>query len=135
MGRTKRSSPALEKASIRMAACKSIDANFDFGNDVTQASYQSAIDDAKNAVDDYNTTLSTVDDKLNTLQDKEFTLRNWNERVLTAVAAKYSKYSSQYEQAGGVRHSDRKSPAEPVTPPAPEPTPLPPPPTVAAKKK
>jgi hypothetical protein len=136
MGREKRTSSAYDKASIRMAACKSIDSSFDFGNDLTQANYQSAIDDVKNTMDDYNTTLSTIDDKLNSLQDKEFTLRTWNERVLTGVAAKYSKYSSQYEQAGGARRSNRKKQDTPVTPPAPVPTPTPPPPApMAAKKK
>lgn len=33
-----------------------------------------------------------------------------SERMLAGVAARYGKDSSQYEQAGGVRKSERKRP-------------------------
>ncbi|UAY53131.1 hypothetical protein [Ferruginibacter albus] len=111
MARKKTSSRAYEKAFRRIASVKSIDSNFDLGNDLTQANYQGAIDNVKNAMDEYNTILSTVDDKLNFLKDKEKELRDWNERILTGVASKYGKSSSQYEQAGGKRKPERKRPA------------------------
>ena len=61
-------------------------------------------------MDSYNTLLSTVDEKLNKLKAQEKILDNWNERILVGVAAKFGKDSSEYEQAGGVRKSERKKP-------------------------
>jgi hypothetical protein len=37
-------------------------------------------------------------------------LKDWNERMLAGVATAYGKDSSEYEQAGGVRKSERKKP-------------------------
>jgi hypothetical protein len=97
MIRAKMSSDTYEAAFKRMAACKSIDPDFDFGNGLTQSSYQTVIEDVKSALDDYNTSLSIALDKLNSLEDKEFTLRSWNSRILNAVASGYSKYASLVE--------------------------------------
>lgn len=107
MGRRKTSSQVYEKAFRRIAGCKSIDADFNFGNDLTAANYQAAIANLKSSMDEYNTMLSTVDEKLNSFKDNEFIVRDWNERILVAVAAKYGKWSSQYEQAGGRRRIER----------------------------
>ena len=112
MARLKSSSETYVNAFRRMAAVKSIDQNFDLGNGLTFAGYQHAIDVVKTALDAYNTTLSTVDDLLNNLKTREAELKDWNERVLVGVAAKYGKNSSQYEQAGGVRKSERKKPSK-----------------------
>ena len=108
MARLKTSSKTFEKAFRRIASVKSIDPDFDLGNGLIAKDYQQAITDVKTSMDDYNTTLSTVDDKLNILKEKEKSLDNWNERILVGVAAKFGKDSSQYEQAGGVRKSERK---------------------------
>ena len=111
MGRRKKASIAYEKAIKRAAALKSIDPQLDLGNNITLAKYTLAITDAKNSIDAYNTELSVVDDLLNATKEKDRILSDWNERVLTGVATKYGKDSSQYEQAGGVRKSERKRPA------------------------
>jgi hypothetical protein len=108
MARLKTSSVTYEKGFRRIASVKSIDQSFDLGNGLVVKDYEKAITDVKNAMDDYNTTLSTVDDKRNTLKDKEKTLKDWNERILTGVAAKYGKGSTEYEQAGGVRKTERR---------------------------
>lgn len=110
MARLKTSSKTYEKAFRRIAAVKSIDSAFDLGNGLVAAGFETAITAVKTAMDDYNTTLSIVDDKLNVLKESEKSLMNWNERILTGVASKFGKNSSQYEQAGGVRKSERKKP-------------------------
>lgn len=112
MGRKKRSSKAYEKGFRRIAAVQSIDTDFDLGNGLNAKDYQGAITEVKAAMDGYNTLLSTLDEKLNTLKDKEKSLNNWNERILNGVASKYGKDSSEYEQAGGVRKSERKKPVK-----------------------
>ena len=108
MSRLKTSSITYEKAFRRQAAVKSIDPNYDLGNGLTASNYEQAINSVKSAMDDYNTTLSTVDDKLNSLKDHEKQLRDWNERILTGVASKYGKDTTQYEQAGGRKKSERR---------------------------
>lgn len=110
MARLKTSSKSYEMAFRRIASVQSIDAGFDLGNGLTAPNYQKAIDETKQAMDTYNTTLSTVDDLLNKLKEKEKALRNWNERILTGVASKYGKDSSEYEQAGGKRKSEKRKP-------------------------
>ncbi len=108
MARLKSSSRTFEKAFRRIAAVKSIDPGFDLGNGLIATDYQKAIDDVKKAMDEYNSILSSVDDKLNSFKAKEKLLDDWNERILVGVAAKYGKDGSEYEQAGGVRKSERK---------------------------
>lgn len=108
MARLKTNSKTYEKAFKRHAAVQSIDANYDLGNGLIAKDYEKVITDVKSAMDEYNTVLSTADEKLNKLKDKERILTDWNERVLNGVASKYGKDSSEYEQAGGVRKSERK---------------------------
>ena len=63
MSPTKRFSETYEKAFKRMAACKGIHPDFDFGNGLSQSNYQAAIEDVRSALDDYNTSLSIAYDK------------------------------------------------------------------------
>lgn len=112
MARLKTASRDYEQGFKRIAAVQSIDADFDLGNGLIAKDYQQAITEVKTAMDSYNTLLSTLDEKLNTLKEKEKSLRNWNERILNGVASKYGKDSSEYEQAGGVRKSERKKPVK-----------------------
>lgn len=117
MARQKKASVAYEKAIKRAAAVKSIDPALDLGNDITLDRYNVIIAEAKASVDEYNTALSSVDDLLNRTKAKDKVLQDWNERILTGVATKYGKDSNEYEQAGGVRKSERKKRvAKPKTP-------------------
>lgn len=111
MARRKRTSRELEKAKRREAAVLSIDPNFDLGNGLTQTAYNSAIAAVEAENSAYNTLLSTLDEALNKVKASEKVLKDWSERILVGVAAKYGKDSDQYEMAGGVRKSERKKPA------------------------
>ena len=122
MARTKRTSPAADKATTRAAALASISPTLDLGNGATLAAYQTAIaaiaapDTGKLAV--YNAALSTLDAQLNDLQAAETALNILSERMLSAVGVKYGKDSNEYEQAGGTRSSERAAPVKkkPPTP-------------------
>ena len=98
----------LEKGTIRLAAVKSIDPNLDLSNNITVANYEAQIDLTRNKLAVYNTTLSTIDDLYNECIKEIDILKDWNVRVLTGVATKYGKNSSQYEMAGGVKSDERK---------------------------
>jgi hypothetical protein len=98
----------LEKGRKRLAGIKSIDPVLDLGNNITVANYEEAIGKMNDNLAAYNTALSTVDDLYNVCIAQQDILKDWNERVLSGVATKFGKNSSQYEMAGGVKKSERK---------------------------
>jgi hypothetical protein len=100
----------LEKGNTRLAAIKSIDVALDLGNNITVANYETQINLLTTKLSTYNTALSTIDDLYNECIAQIKVLKDWNERVLTGVATKYGKNSSQYEMAGGKRKSERRKP-------------------------
>lgn len=100
----------LEKGTTRLAALKSIDPTLDLANNITVPNYEAQIDLTRNKLALYNTTLSTLDDQYNECIAQIEVLKDWNERVLTGVATKFGKNSSQYEMAGGVKKTERKKP-------------------------
>ena len=100
----------IESAITRAASLASISPTLDLGGDMTLVAYQAAVADAESKLDQYNTKLSEVDDCLNALVAQEKAVADWSERMLAGVASKFGKDSSEYEKAGGVRKSERKTP-------------------------
>jgi hypothetical protein len=98
----------LEKGNTRLAAVKSIDPALDLGNGITVVNYQTQVQLLATKLATYNTTLSTIDDLYNQCIAQIDVIKDWNERILTGVATKYGKNSSQYEMAGGKKKSERK---------------------------
>lgn len=98
----------LEKATTRLSAVRSIDTALDLANGITIPNYETEIKALITKLDLYNTTLSTIDDLYNDCIDQIEIVKDWNERVLTGVATKFGKDSSQYEMAGGKKKSERK---------------------------
>lgn len=116
MARKKRTSPAADKATQRASALASISPTLDLGNGLTLAAYNAAIaainapTTGKLAV--YNATLSQLDGQLNDLQAAEKSLNTLSESMLAGTGVKFGKDSDEYEQAGGVRKSERKKAAK-----------------------
>lgn len=100
--------PDLDKGKARLAAVKSIEATLDLGNGITVANYETQVNLLTTKLATYNTALSKIDDFYNECIDQIVVIRDWNDRILTGVATKYSKNSSEYEMAGGVRKKERK---------------------------
>lgn len=98
----------MSQAVQRISGVKSIAADLDLGNGLTVAEYQTAIEEVETVLNTYNTHLSLADELKNNLESKEKELRNFSERMLTGVAAKYGKDSNQYQMAGGTRRSAYK---------------------------
>ena len=98
----------LEKGITRLAAVKSIDVALDLGNTITVPNYEVQVNLLSTKLSAYNTALSTIDDLYNECIAQIDIIKDWNERILTGVATKYGKNSSQYEMAGGKRKSERK---------------------------
>jgi hypothetical protein len=108
MARAKRSSSVLENARQRLAGLKSITPAPNFGPSLQITDYEQEINDFSAKVDRYNGMLSTLDDLQNEIEADEGNLRSKSTRMLSAVEAQYGPDSSEYEQAGGTRRSDRK---------------------------
>lgn len=102
--------PDYDKAKTRLASIKSIDDDLDLGSDITAKNYEIEVEKFTQNLRAYNTALSTIDDLYNACITQIDVLKDWNERVLSGVATKYGKNSSQYEMAGGTKKSERKKP-------------------------
>lgn len=108
MARTKRSSSVLETARQRLAGLKSIDPAPNFGTTLTVAGYEADVTALSEKLDNYSAMLSALDGLQNELDAKEAALRELNTRILSAVEAHYGSDSTEYEQVGGTRRSERK---------------------------
>lgn len=120
MARRKRTSPSIEAAKARANGLKSIDPALDLGNSLTLTAFNETITSTETDLNDYNQLLSDLDAALNRLGQSEAALDTLSSRMLAAVGVKFGKDSTEYEQAGGTRTSERKSPARKAKP-TPEP--------------
>ena len=107
--------PAVDKATTRSAALKSIDSKLDLGNGMTVVAYDAQIKKVSDKATLYNTTLSTVDNLYNEVLKEINVLNDFSERMLSGVGTAYGKDSNQYEMAGGVRKSEKKKPTKKAT--------------------
>ena len=110
MSRQKRTSKELEKARERANNLKQIDANLDLGSGLTLVAFQSAVAKLQTMLDAYNNQLTALDAQANDLLAAEKATAALSERMLEGVSVKFGKDSNAYEQAGGVRKSERKKP-------------------------
>ena len=119
MGRQRKTTKHLEKAQARAAGIKNISPTLDLGGGVSLPALNTAIAEAGAALADYNQALAAADDKSNVFAAKEATAKDLAERLVAGVGARYGRDSSEYEQAGGVRKSERKRPTRKAKPPKP----------------
>lgn len=108
MARQKRTSQVLEIAHQRLAGLNSITPPPDFGSTLTLAAYAMQIHAFSVKLDSYNQMIAALDDLQNQVEADESSLRDINKRMLAATEAHFGPDSSQYEQAGGTRISERK---------------------------
>lgn len=107
MSRRKRTSRVLEKAELRAAGLKAIDAQMDFGDVRNMDNLIKLIEQLRSRIDAYNTALSIIDSSKTEIEILEKTLGDLTDKMLIGVAFKYGKDSREYEMAGGVRKSER----------------------------
>ncbi len=85
----------------------------------TLAAYQDKITSTQTMIDNYNTMLSAIDVAQNQILVAEQEVAVLNANMLMSVGIKYGRNSNEYEQAGGVRSSERKiSTRKTKTPPS-----------------
>jgi hypothetical protein len=105
-----RKSPKLTKAQLRLDGLSSIDPALDLGEGISVKAGTTLLTDSNKALSTYNKALKAADDALNELVRHEKLASEWSARALNGVKFKFGPDSSQYEQAGGVRSSERKKP-------------------------
>lgn len=110
MARTRRGSSVLETARQRLAGLKAITPAPNLGPAVTLPGYEQEVTAFSALLDAYNQQLAALDELQNQLEAAESSLRDKNKRILSAVEAQFGPDSSEYEQAGGTRQSERKRP-------------------------
>ena len=110
MARSKRTSAILEQARQRLAGLKSITPLPDFGPNLKVPDYEADINALSNKLDSHNELLSGVDQSQNEFEAMERGVADKSSRVLAATKAHYGSDSTEYEQVGGTRRSDRKRP-------------------------
>ena len=110
-------SRSMDEAVQKLAGMKTIDKSLDLGNGVSVDAGNIVLSAATAALEDYNMALAAADDKLNDFEATDKAVQAFNKKVLPAIGLKYGTDSSEYEQAGGVRDSERKKPkSKPKTP-------------------
>lgn len=110
--RKRKISPEVAKADKRRDGIRSIETDIDLGNGLTEAAYNTAIDNVINRTQEYNTQLSVLDGMLTGLEKAEKELGALSVRMLNGVGSKYGYDSVEYEKAGGTRKSDRRRPTK-----------------------
>ena len=100
----------LNSALDRIAGVRSISAELDLGIGLSVETYQSAISEVEVLLNSYNTQLASLGELRNRIKEKEMVLKDYNERILIGVGAKFGKDSNQYQMAGGTKKSMRKRP-------------------------
>lgn len=108
MARLRRGSTVLETARQRLAGLKAITPAPNFGTNLKVEDYETDINDFSRELDNYNQQIAALDELNNSLEAREDSLRDKNKRFLSATEAQYGGNSSEYEQVGGTRSSDRK---------------------------
>jgi hypothetical protein len=116
MARSRRTSEVLDIARQRLAALKQITPKPDFGAGLTLEAFEAAVEALGAEQDAYNGEVSALDERTNLFDSHEQILADFNSRILAAVKATYGPDSSEYEQVGGVRRSDRKRPVRATKP-------------------
>ena len=106
----------LTSAITRISGVKSIAADLDLGNGLNVASYQTAITELEELIDTHVTQVAQLGELKNRILEKEKVLRDFSERMLIGVGAKYGKDSNQYQMAGGTKKSLKKKPKRPANP-------------------
>jgi hypothetical protein len=110
-------SKAVDAAQTRLAAMKAIDtaqgSAVNYGSDkdpCTSATIEAQCAKIEADIEQYNGLLAQADELGNTIGQEETALNEDSARVLLGAASKFGRDSSEVEQLGGTRTSERAKP-------------------------
>lgn len=108
MARQKKLSEIVERAEQRLTALRAIDPELDLGGGLNLPAFESRVSAARGSLNQYNSLLTQVDAAYNQFQADEASVNEISQRLLAGIGARFGKDSTEYEQAGGTRSSERK---------------------------
>jgi len=108
--RVLKSSPTLEQAQRRLERLKAIQPPLQSTDGISISDFEVSIHELELMQAEYNAQVSQLDSKASAMKVKEKEIRDYRERMLSLIAAKFGKDSEEYVTAGGVRKSERKKP-------------------------
>ncbi len=111
MSRPIRNSKVLDAAMRRHAGMRSIDDQLDFGEGLSLANYDTAIQEVKTLLYEYNLLNAEVARRGAQLAIAEAALKTRSENMLTCVGGRYGKTSLEYGTAGGTIRQRRSKTA------------------------
>ena len=114
MPRPKKKSAVLPDAAKRLSGMRSIDPKLNFGAGFSNAEFAKLIDQVTMNLDTYNTLLSKLAEAYTTFEESERRLAKFSSKMLSHVAIRYDKDSTQYEMAGGKVRDRRKAPRKTI---------------------
>ncbi len=91
-----RKSAVIAKVQVDIANLKSVEPEFDLGNDVSIAALLQMIEETNQEIELLNTTLNTVTHLRRSIQKRERALLKLRDRLQSGIAVKYGKDSVQY---------------------------------------
>jgi hypothetical protein len=119
MARLRRTSGSAGNSPATFGGAERFTPKPDFGPGLTLEVFEAAVEALGAEQNAYNGEVSSLDEKTNLFDNHEQHLADLNQRILLAVKAVYGPDSSEYEQVGGIRRSDRKKRArQPAAKPA-----------------
>lgn len=98
-------SEAYDKLSYRLEAMKTINPNFDLGNNLTVTELDELANTLRSTLNSYNTTLMDADDQRTTIMELERQAMDVAERLLATTLAKFGRDSVEYRRVGGTKKS------------------------------
>jgi hypothetical protein len=108
-------------AKVRLTAVKKFDSEsksqLNYGsedNTLSSENYEILVNECSDERNKYNTSLETVDRHSNNLKSSISKLKKMNSEILSGIRSKFGADSTQYEEAGGVRSSERKKPVRKI---------------------
>ncbi|MBS0657905.1 MAG: hypothetical protein JSR82_06620 [Verrucomicrobia bacterium] len=121
--KTKKSFPDVEQAKTRLSALKEIDKSrgktVNYGEEekpLTKAELEAQIQLLEDTNSAYNQTLDQADALSTAIERERARLREMSAAVLSGAAAKFGRDSTEVEQIGGTRLSERKRPRRKARP-------------------
>lgn len=117
MPRAKNTSAMLDEAAFRLQGMKSISPTLDLGSDLTIATMEAVVGDARLKQDLLNQHIAELEEYRSSFKVAEKLAGKYSSRVLSATAAKYGRDSVEYAQVGGTRTQDKRRRSSKKKPP------------------
>jgi uncharacterized protein YukE len=99
-------------AQNRLEGIRSVEQNFDNGNGLSNAVYETEIAKVEQTNEEYNKLLSQLDGLATELRKSERGLGELSQRMMNAIGSKYGYDSAEYKKAGGTPKSEKKRSAK-----------------------